>query len=476
MENKVKLRRKLGIWAAIGASTGLVVSGTAMVALGQVAGIAGSGTWAPALIALIVMFPVAFAYGELTAMFPGSGMISDYTAPVLGKAVGVLALICAYVLLIACDGGTQQMIGALALEEITGVHYLVFAALLFCATVCTNIFGVQIYGRVEASLTVIMMGIFVLMALLGFFGVSGQPPVNSIHLIDPENGWGTAVACAGSAVWWYIGFEFVCPMAEEMHKPQKHVPIALITCLLLVFAADMLFAYAGVKFVDLDVMANSSTPQIEIAKAAVGPWGYYVVTAITILAAFTSGIGHMAALPRMLYGMAHKNMVPKFFAYIHPKFRTPIYGILFTAALITLTIIYMAFNGTDAAIITTFVNIACCSWLVSYGVALVDVIVYRKKYPNYPRLWKAPGGTPVMVLGIIGIIYCIWTMSDVWLMTGAAIAAFCIYVICWFRYKKIPLGEKEPIQTLIKSVQERSESLPEWDEAVNKWLASQEAK
>jgi amino acid transporter len=478
LNNKYKLSRKLGFWAAFGGSVGLVVSGTAMLSVANVGGVAGNGAWLPALVALIPMLAVAAAYGELTAMFPGGGMIGDYTGPALGKYWSLISVLCGYVLLIACDGGTQQVVGALALERATGIPYLLVMIVFLFIVLCVNLFGVQFYGRFEIILTLAMMIVFFLLGILGLFGAGSafggaQSPAD-VNLFAPQNGWDVALSTSGTAIWWYIGFEFICPMAEENKKPHKNIPYALLIGLVLIFLADIFFIYGGLRFSDIEIMATSSTPHIDVAIATFGQLGFYVMTIITILACLTTAVSHMAALPRMLYGLAHKRLAPQCFAYIHPRFRTPWVGIFFTLALMVLAIIYMIVYGTDAAIMIMLINIACCTWLISYAIALINILYFRKTIPAFPRLWKIPCGPLVMVVGLIGLAYCMWTMRYVWLISGIAMAIFLIYGIIWFKMKKIPLRSKESVTELVRNIQERSEELPEWDAAVNAWITENE--
>lgn len=476
MDNQTnsKLSRKLGFGAALGGSVGLVVSGTAMLSVANVGGIAGDASWLPALIALIPMLAVASAYGELTAMFPGGGMIGDYTGPALGKFWGMIAVFCGYVLLIACDGGTQQVVGGLAVERWLGIDYLIVMAVFLALVLAVNLFGVQFYGKFEVYLTFTMMIIFLLLGISGCFGIGeifgGNSDPRSLSIFEPQRGWEAAIGCAGTAMWWYIGFEFICPMAEENKAPHKNIPKALITGLLLVFTADMFFIYGGLQYSDIDVMANSSTPHIDVAMDTFGQIGFVIMTLITILASLTTAVAHMAALPRMLYGLAHKGLVPKAFAYIHPRFRTPWVGIFFTLALMLVAIIYMIIYGTDGEIMVMLINIACCTWIISYAIALINVLYYRKKYPDYPRLYKIPAGNIIMIIGLLGLIYCLCTMTYVWIPSCIAMCAFFAYGIIWFKKKGISLGEKESITELIRNIQNRSEELPEWDNAVNAWI------
>ena len=57
-----KLKRSLGFSAAYAASTGLVVSGTAMVSLGNGFGVGGLAFAIPAFIGLIIMMSLVVAF------------------------------------------------------------------------------------------------------------------------------------------------------------------------------------------------------------------------------------------------------------------------------------------------------------------------------------------------------------------------------------------------------------------------------
>lgn len=85
-QNNTKLKRVLGFGATYGAAMGLVVSGTAMFSVTQVAGQASHAVWITGLIGLIPIICAALAFSELSAMLPGGGMISDYTSPALGAS------------------------------------------------------------------------------------------------------------------------------------------------------------------------------------------------------------------------------------------------------------------------------------------------------------------------------------------------------------------------------------------------------
>jgi len=170
MEEKVKLKRILGFPATYGAAVGLVVSGTAMFSVGNVGAISGNATFICAAIALIPMMSTAFAFGELTAMLPGGGMISDYTSPALGRFWATFALLSGYVVLIACDGGTQLVMGGLAFEDLIGIPQAAVSIVLLGIIICVNVFGVQFYGGAQAAITWTMMIVFLILGIVGSLG------------------------------------------------------------------------------------------------------------------------------------------------------------------------------------------------------------------------------------------------------------------------------------------------------------------
>lgn len=476
---KIKLKRTLGFAPAFGAAVGLVVSGTAMFSVGNLAGTVGYATFISAAIALIPMMAAAFAFGELASMLPGGGMISDYTLPALGRFWAMFALLSGYVLLVACDGGTQIMMGGASVESITGVPQLVVALVLFAVVVAINVVGVSVYGAVESWVTVIMVVAFALLGALGL-ARAGEPfgavPVGADLPLIPEGGWPVVFGSVGAAIWFFIGFEFACPMAEENKKPYKNIPLALILGLVTIFLVDSLFAAAATRYADGAVLSASAVPQIDAAKGMLGPFGAVVMTALTILASFTTANAYCAALPRMFYGMAREGLMPRFFLKLSPRFRTPVNGIVVTAALMLVTIVYIGVNGTNADTVSSLISVACITWMISYAIAMIDVLVLRHRYPDYPRLWKAPAAKVVLPLGIAGVVYAVWTLSDYWLAAVVAMAVVCLYIAVWMRVKRIDPFERTSMTETVQAIRETSEYLPVWDEAVEKWIAVHRAR
>lgn len=476
-QNNTKLKRVLGFGATYGAAMGLVVSGTAMFSVTQVAGQASHAVWITGLIGLIPIICAALAFSELSAMLPGGGMISDYTSPALGRFWGTLAVLGTYVLLAAADGSTQMAMSGYSLQDVTGIPAIITSLVFLVLCLFINLFDVGVYGKFAGALPIGMMIAYMVLAICGALGVGESmgiaAPVGSTFL--PSTGWAGVFGAVGSSIWWYIGFENCCPMAEETKEPYKVIPKALFAALITIYLIDIIFSYAALKYTDINVLLTSGVSHIDGSRAMMGTIGAVVMSTITILASFTTANSQLAALPRMFYGLARQGQLPKAFGYVHPKYRVPIYGTVTCFLLMFVCTIYICAQGGTAEIMNMFINIVCVAWLGCYILAMVDVLVLRKKYPDFPRLFKVPAPKVTFTIGIIGSIYAIYTISDYILFTPAWLAVVVIFIIVWNKAHKKPINEVTKLEDAVIMIRERTEYLPVWDEAVVDWLKSRNA-
>ena len=124
------------------------------------------------------------------------------------------------------------------------------------------------------------------------------------------------------------------------------------------------------------------------------------------------------------------------------------------------------------SLILIFINTACITWLIAYIIAMVDVLVLRKKYPDFPRLWKTPAAWITLPIGILGALYAIYTLSYVFLYALIMMVIVAIYAVVWNVMHKLPINNIVPLEALVMDIRDRSEYLAVWDEAVEKWLES----
>lgn len=447
-KNDVTLKRALGFWQSFGVAVGLVVAGTTMVSLNYNFGAIGPGFIIPAGLAGIISILICTSYAELASSIPSAAMIVDYTMPAMGKSMSIFAMLTGYIVLISTAGASECYVAGQCAEYIFGIDYKLFALILLVLFLIINCIGVEALGKSQIILTFGMILILIIFGLGGLFdiGTVGEP-----HPVEfAPYGWTPIWTGMGAGIWLYIGIEYVCPMAEEVINPQKNIPRAMIGGVTVIFIADMLFGEAAVRYIDLSVLTTSDVPQLEAAKAMFGTVGVFALALATVFAGGSSADSHMAAVPRMIYGLAREGMLPKIFAYIHPKFRTPWIAIFASFACMMVPF----FTGLDITKVINFVNIACVAWVVSYIITQVDLIILRQKYPTLHRPFKSPLYPVPQIIGIAACVYIIVTMGMECILPACGfMAAFALYALLWVKFKMkepcfkpVPIDEMKHIQ------------------------------
>jgi amino acid transporter len=217
--------------------------------------------------------------------------------------------------------------------------------------------------------------------------------------------------------------------------------------LLLVYG---LLAIAALRNVSPDSLASSEIPHWLLVESLFGKSAGFimVVFAITATSCVTNTV--IASIPRMMYGMARQGQLPAIFGRLHPRWKSPWPGILFVFMLIFIPLVLLA-RAKD--IILLMLISAATYWLVAYIVAHVNVMILRKRYPDYPRPFKTPLYPFPQLLGILGMGLAIWYNSpsaeisrQVYINSALMLSVISAYAFFWVKYRmRKGLLEAEPI-------------------------------
>lgn len=444
------LKRTLGFWRAFATCTGLVVAGTTMVSLGYSMGLVGPAFMVSALLAMFVSILMSFSYAELSSFMPGAGMIGDYTMIAMGPLMAIISVLGGYIVLVSAAGAMESITAGMAMHHmLPEVSAEVVAIILLVVFLIVNLVGVGVFGSIQIFITGSMI---IGTSIMGVMGLLSIGTVNEIQTVpfNPK-GWEVVFQSLALGIWLFVGIEYVAPMAEEVVKPEKTIPRAMLFGLLTIFVADMLFGQALAHYVPLSTLEHSTAPQVDGARAMFGEAGVTIMVLITVLASSSSISSHLAAVPRMLYGLSREGLLPKAFTYIHPRFRTPWVGII--SVFILLCIPFLLSINMD--LIATLILASCVTWLLSNIIAQVNVIILRKRYPDIVRPFRTPLFPLPQIVGICACIYMIVSIHPdaamkmkIYSLSGTFILAIVIYAVCWLRYKRIPMFRPAPLEQL----------------------------
>lgn len=449
------LKKVLGLRSLFIITIGLVVSQASVVSILQGAGLGGGTFFIAIFIAFLLTQCYIATYSELALMMPKAGSISTYTAVAIGHFPAIVAAIAAYVAPAIFAGPAELLLLQHVLDSIAPGSFTHIALLLLWLFAILNILGIDLFASIQSFISFTML---VTLFVIGFAGLqtstSNGLPASLIWNQLTNSGSGV-FSLILVALWPFISFEVVCDLIEEAKYPQKHIPKAMFLASITMLVAYSLIAFTAMSVVPAMELSNTDIPHWALGKAVFGNTGKIIIAILAITT--SSGLinSALAAIPRLLYGMAHHGQLPKLFMRLHPKWKTPWFGILFLTMLITVPL--FIFNSKPDALLMLLISAAGC-WLLTYITAHINLVVLRKKYPHHSRPFKSPFFPLLQALGIAGMAYAFINNAPtpqlrgkVYINTFLFIGATAAYAFFWVKYKMNKrLFEAVPLEQAIK--------------------------
>jgi len=445
------LKRTLGLTSLIAICVGVVVGQGPLITILQGVGIDATGFLIAMLIAFVLSLGYVFTFSELTLMMPKAGGISTYTEVALGHLPAIIVTIAGYLGLAVFAGAADLFLLDYVMDVLYPDTFTRFGLWVYAFIIILNILGIEVFATVQNLLAFIMLAALI---VIGIAGV-GSSEVHDIPFDNLLIGLGSLdwsiLSLTVLAVWAFLGMENICPLVEETKQPEKNLPRAMIiSCFILLLIYGMV-VLAGYHKVPGSELVESSIPHWVLVKSIFGENARFLMAVLAITAAATCFSTGIASISRMMYGMGKNNQLPTVFKLLHPKFKTPWFGILFPC--IIAIAVYLIFQDSHNVIILLMISCSAIFLLV-YITAHIDLIILRKRYPEYRRPFRTPFYPVLQILGIIGMIYLIFNNSpspemtkDVYLNAGLFVGIVAIYAVFWIKFKmKKKFFKGEPIE------------------------------
>lgn len=401
----------LGVRALFAAAIGVIVGQLGMVAVLQGIGIGGAGFVIAMFAAFMLAIANAMTYAEMALMMPQARSLGSYTEAAIGNFPAILLVFAGYVTpaLVGLPAElilAEQIIGnAFSLDLPVGA-WSVGLVVLFTAL---NVLGTDVFARVQTALS---FTVLVFIALTGVVALSGNavasPPGGVVQGLTVLGTDTTTLGVAAIAFWIFVGSEFVTPLVPDARNPQRDLPRAMIGGLLAIFAAQVLFGLGGGVLLSRETLATNGAPHLEYAGAAYGVGAKVWIAGLLLVATASLLNTVIAAVSRMLYGMAEHGQVFSIFKRVHPRLQTPVHAICFVGAL---PLIGLAWSGADFENFLPLTIAASLSWLLAYGVAQISLMVLRHRHPHAPRPFKVPAYPWTPLLALAGMSYVLFNSS-----------------------------------------------------------------
>jgi putrescine importer len=287
------------------------------------------------LIAMVCMALTAHSYGRMATVFPAAGSAYTYAQQTLHPLAGFLTgwvMLLDYVLIPSMSVIYLTLTAQRFFPAVPMAVWLVFFS---TAITAMNLFGLKVANRANFLMTAVMSGAvlwFVVAALRALHLGTGAGVILSTRpFYEPATFSAKDVMAATSiAAYSYLGFDGISTLAEDSHHPKRDIGRATILVCLCCGLLFILQAYLGqLVWPDFASYPNVETAFLDVSRLVGGEGLFLFVSVALVVAGVASAVTGQASASRLLYGMGRDRLLPpRIFAYIHPKYSTPTYGIL----------------------------------------------------------------------------------------------------------------------------------------------------
>jgi APA family basic amino acid/polyamine antiporter len=457
-----ELKRSLGPWNLVFLGIGCIIGAGIFVRTGNAAALhAGPAVLISYLIAGVVCAFAGLCYAELASTLPVSGSAYTYSYTTIGEfaawVMGALLLLeyglAASVVAVGWSGYMVSLLGDMGLHipvDLTGPSghaimvdgvatggtylfnlpaFLVCGALamLLCLGVSESAKFNNIIVAIKVTVLVafIIVGGFIILKNLPAYTPNWDPFIPAPTGEKGEFGWSGILRAASIVFFAYIGFEAVSTAGQEAKDPGKDMPIGIIGSLLACTVIYILVSIVLTMIVNYK-MLNVPDP-VAVAVDAFGPqWAWFAKTIkVGAIIGLTSVIlVLMYGQTRIFYTMARDGLLPKPFAKVHPKWRTPYINTLLVGVIVACAAGFFDIN--------TLGDMTSVGTLAAFGIVCLTVIWLRRTHPDIPRGYRVPLYPALPALGILSCFALIFTVETRVLVffawyTGAMIVLYFVY-------------------------------------------------
>ncbi|MBN1352716.1 amino acid permease [candidate division KSB1 bacterium] len=456
-----ELSRDLSLFHVTMMGVGMMIGAGVFLGIGNAVRVAGPGgvLLTFALNGMLAMF-TAMSYAELSSAIPKAGGAYNFARIAFGRGTSFISGWMEW-FASSVAGSVYSLTFAIYtlnyLEQLGLLEWLpltiplaekivaIFIGLIF---IYINFRGASETGKAGAFFT---LGQMFTLAIIGFAGVY-------VAITDPSrfsnfkpflpHGWAKLFVTMGFTYVAFEGYEVIAQAGDETIDPRKNIPkamlysvIAVVTTYLLVSFATLVGIKAGAPGINPDGtntiinvpwewIGSYGEKEFGVAASKLMPLGGFLVTIAVIFASTSALNATIYSATRTSYALGRDVMLPKSFAKISKRFKTPYIALAFTSIIILCVATFLPTIdvASSASIMFLFLFFLVNVCVIKIRRNVGDELTYGFIMPFFP-LFPVLGilFQLALAVGLGHISKIAWIVAPTWIGIG-----FLIY----FSYSK----------------------------------------
>jgi len=349
-----------------------------------------------AMVLFVTCFAIAGSRVSLT------GGLYAYVEVAFGRYIGFVAGV---LYALTALGAVAGVVNVLVNSIVIGIPFLgsalmriILMIFVYGSLVAINVRGVRGgAGAVTVVTFAKLVPLFVFICVGIFFirpaNLSWQAWPNSKSL-------GDAVILL---IFAFVGIEVALMPSGEVRNPARTVPRSIYLALVITTTIYMLIQLVAQGTLGADLASHKDAPLAEAAATFLGNIGYKLLLAGAAVSAFGFVTSDILSSPRIIFAFGRDGVLPRWFAHVHPRYRSPdvaivTYAVIAFALSITGTFEQLAVLSNVAVLLMYLLCCAACWFLVQR-----DIRTDRDGSAfNFPGMQIVPVLAIAVILWILG--------------------------------------------------------------------------
>jgi len=446
-----ELVRGLNVWHATSIVAGTIIgSGIFLVPAEMMQAVGSAGlVYLAWVVGGLLSFFGALTYAELGAVRPYSGGEYVYVRDAYGPLPGFLYgwtwfLIAKPASIASVTSGLVRVLGTFSVfgflphtlvsfhvtsDRVLIINYGHLVAIAANVLITgLNYVGVRKAGNFQFAFTVLKVAMIIGIALVALTASSGSWSNFGTSFLGAKGGMVGFMAALVAALWAYDGWNDLNMVSEEIERPERTIPIALIAGVGMVAVLYMGMNAGIQRALPADAIANAAVPAAAASQAALGRWGVTLVSIGMMVSMLATLNGTIMSGGRVPFAVARDGYLFKALGQVHPRFHTPGLALVIQGAVaVVLVLVGGAFKELFSLAIFA-------EWLF-YMVAASTIFVFRWREPDVKRPYRTMGYpvVPALFIAIAAVLLYYTFMSNLKdSIAGVIVILLGVPVYLWF--------------------------------------------
>ena len=448
-----ELARDLGVSHASAVVVGTIIGSGIFLVPAEMMQAVGSAklVYLAWLVGGLLSFFGALTYAELGAMKPQAGGEYVYVRDAYGPLGGFLYAWTWFVIakpasVATVATGLVRILGTFPIFSffpanaitvafrVTWGQLVAIAAALLISVL--NYLGVKKAGEFQLVFTVLKVAIIVGIVAVCFSGAgsaAGRGWSNfSTTFIGAKGGIAGFMAALVAALWAYDGWNDLNMVSEEIKRPEKTIPIALIAGVSVVAILYMGMNAGIQRMLTATAIAHAKVPAAAASEMVLGTLGVSLVSIGMVISMLATLNGTVMSGGRVPFAVARDGYFFRALGEVHPRFHTPALALVIQAAV---SMILVLVGGAFKELF----SLAIFSEWLFYALAASTIFVFRRREASSPGLYRMIGYpvVPALFVATAAVLLCYTFASNVRDSIGGLIVILLgVPVYFWFAQRR----------------------------------------